>query len=191
MLVAAPFFILGRPGLVILWAFPRRTAQAFGHFTQQRVLHDLWRMLNLPFVAWLVHALALWVWHIPRLFEATVETPWIHDAQHASFFFSALLFWNALLRGPQRSFGYGAGVLYLFTTAVHSGALGALIAFARGVWYPHYLETAPAVGIPALEDQQLGGVIMWIPASVVYVVAALIMTRQWLIRSDSAQPVTA
>jgi cytochrome c oxidase assembly factor CtaG len=192
MLVAAPLLVLGRPGLVLLWAMPRPAAKRFGRWTHVRVIHGLWAWLNQPFVAWLLHALALWLWHIPSWFEATLRNEAIHDLQHASFFFSALLFWHAVLQGPRRVLGYGAGVLYLFTTAIHSGALGALITFGRSVWYPHYLETSPTVGMTALDDQQLGGLIMWIPAGFVYVIAALILFRAWLSRSDATHgPVPA
>jgi putative membrane protein len=184
MLVAAPLLVMGRPGLVLLWSFPRPAAKTLGSWSRIPVVHGTWAWFNRPFVAWLVHALALWIWHIPSWFEATLRNEAIHDLQHASFFLSALLFWHAVLQGPRRVLGYGAGVLYLFTTAIHSGALGALITFARTVWYPHYLATSPTVGMTALDDQQLGGLIMWIPAGFVYVVAALILFRAWLAKSD-------
>jgi len=69
--------------------------------------------------------------------------------------------------------GYGAAVLYLFTTSVHSGVLGALITLAGSVWYPSYVGLTSSWGLTPLEDQQLGGLIMWIPAGLVYVIAGL------------------
>ena len=68
---------------------------------------------------------------------------------------------------------YGSGVLYIFTTGVHTSILGALLTFASSVWYPAYRETAPLWGITPLEDQQMGGLIMWIPAGLVYLAAGL------------------
>jgi putative membrane protein len=180
MLVAPPLLILGEPGLVFLWALSRSAASRVGRWSKSKPMHEIWRALTLPAVAWMIHAIALWVWHVPALFEATLKNEWVHHAQHLSFFLSALLFWQAILRGARRVFGYGAGVLYLFTTAVHSGALGALITFAGRVWYPHYLLTSAAAGFSPLEDQQLGGLIMWIPAGFVYVAAALLMFGRWL-----------
>src|SRR3954469_8710100 len=76
--------------------------------------------------------------------------------------------------------GYGAAVLYLFTTAVHSGLLGALITLAGVVWYPEYLGTTQSWGVTPLEDQQLGGLIMWVPACSVYIVAGLALFAGWL-----------
>ncbi len=188
MLLAAPLLILGRPGLVMLWALPRDSAREVARWTRWPVVRKAIAVLTLPFAAWTLHAMALWAWHIPSWFEATLRNGWIHDLQHASFFFTALIFWHALFHGPRRKRGYGAGVLYLFTTAVHSGALGALITFGRRVWYPHYVLSAPTVGVSPLNDQQLGGLIMWIPASFVYVVAALIMFKSWLVESDLRVP---
>jgi cytochrome c oxidase assembly factor CtaG len=80
--------------------------------------------------------------------------------------------------------GYGAAVLYMFTTAMHSGLLGALITLATAVWYPDYLETTAAWGLSPLEDQQLGGLIMWVPACTVYVVAGLALFAGWLRSSE-------
>jgi putative membrane protein len=72
----------------------------------------------------------------------------------------------------------------LFTTAVHTGVLGALITFARHPWYPEYATRAAAWHMTALADQQLAGLIMWIPASVAYLIAALLTMRGWLRDSE-------
>jgi cytochrome c oxidase assembly factor CtaG len=79
---------------------------------------------------------------------------------------------------------YGAAVLYLFTTSIHSGVLGALITVAGSVWYPSYAGLTSSWGLTPLEDQQLGGLIMWIPASLVYVIAGLALFAGWLRESD-------
>jgi cytochrome c oxidase assembly factor CtaG len=97
---------------------------------------------------------------------------------------SALLFWWALLYAPTR-LGYGAGVFYLFTTSVHTGILGALLTFAPRVWYPAYAATAPLWGYTPLQDQQVGGLIMWVPAGVVYLAAGLALFARWLRQSEA------
>jgi cytochrome c oxidase assembly factor CtaG len=131
-----------------------------------------------------VHAIALWTWHIPLLFEAVQRNEAIHTAQHLSFLISALLFWWALIHGPQGAMGYGAAVLYLFTTSIHSGALGALLTIAGSVWYPSYTDLTASWGLTPLEDQQLGGLIMWIPAGLVYLIAGLALFAGWLREAD-------
>jgi len=137
-----------------------------------------------PFAAWLLHAVALWLWHIPSLFQAALDSDVVHTLQHASFLGSALLFWWAVTNGRHRVASLGAAVLYMFTTALHSGLLGALITLARQPWYPGYSQTTNAWNLTPLEDQQLGGLIMWIPAGVVYVVAGLLFVGAWLRESQ-------
>lgn len=137
-----------------------------------------------PLAAWLVHATALWLWHIPSLFQATLRSDLVHTFQHICFLGSALLFWWALIYGPHGAMGYGAAVLYLFTTSVHSGLLGALLTFASSVWYPAYAGLTASWGLTPLEDQQLGGLIMWVPAGLVYIVAGSALFAGWLRESE-------
>jgi putative membrane protein len=118
------------------------------------------------------------------LFQATLDSEIVHTLQHLSFLGSALLFWWALIHGREGLLGYGAAALYLFTTSVHSGVLGALITFARDVWYPAYARSTESWGLTPLEDQQLGGLIMWIPAGLVYVFAGLMLVAGWMRESE-------
>jgi putative membrane protein len=184
MLVAAPLLVLGRPLIAFLWALPLSWSRRLGNIGKVFWINRTWRALTIPLVAWLVHAIALWTWHIPALFEATLYSDTVHTLQHLSFLLSALLFWWALIHGPQGAMGYGAAVLYLFTTSVHSGALGALLTVAGSVWYPSYAPLTASWGLTPLEDQQLGGLIMWIPASLVYVIAGLALFAGWLREAD-------
>jgi putative membrane protein len=184
MLVAAPLLVLGRPLVVFLWAFPVNWSRWLGNIAKIRWVERTWHLFTIPLVAWLVHAVALWIWHVPVLFDAVLQNEWVHTLQHLSFLVSALLFWWALIHGPQGAMGYGAAVLYLFTTSVHSGALGALLTVAGSVWYPSYIPLTASWGLTPLEDQQLGGLIMWIPAGMVYVIAGLALFAGWLREAD-------
>lgn len=184
MLVAAPLLVIGRPLIAFLWALPLNWSRQLGNVAKIGWLNRAWRTLTIPLVAWLVHAIALWIWHVPALFEAVLRYESVHTAQHLSFLISALLFWWALIHGPQGALGYGAAVLYLFTTSIHSGVLGALLTFARSVWYPSYIGLTNSWGLTPLEDQQLGGLIMWIPAGLVYIIAGLALFAGWLREAD-------
>jgi putative membrane protein len=184
MLVAAPLLVLGRPLVPFLWALPVGWRQSLGAAGKLSSVRMPWRAATNPLVAWAVHAIALWAWHAPVLFQATLRSDIIHTLQHVCFLGSALLFWWALIHGPQGLMGYGVGVLYMFTTSVHSGVLGALLTFARRVWYPAYSETTLSWGLTALEDQQLGGLIMWVPAAAVYIIAGLALMAGWMRESE-------
>ncbi|HYJ47760.1 MAG TPA: cytochrome c oxidase assembly protein, partial [Pyrinomonadaceae bacterium] len=133
MLVAAPLLVLGRPVVPFLWALPLGWRQKVGEIGKQKQVRAVWRAVTNPLTAWAIHAIALWVWHVPALFDATLTSDFVHTLQHLSFLGSALLFWWALIHGRRGLMGYGAAVLYMFTTSVHSGALGALITFARSI----------------------------------------------------------
>jgi putative membrane protein len=183
MLVAAPLLVLSRPLVPALWALPIRWRKALGHWSQRRGVQRVWRGMTRPFAAWWIHAAALWVWHAPPLFQATLRSDWIHSAQHISFLGSALLFWWSLFYAQGRS-AYGASVMYIFTTAIHTSILGALLTFSSTVWYPAYVHGTQAWGLTPLEDQQIGGLIMWVPAGIVYLAAGLGTFALWLRESD-------
>jgi putative membrane protein len=184
MLVAAPLLVLGRPLVAFAWAAPYQIRPAAFHFTRLPRVSVAWHFLTNPFHAWVIHFAALWLWHIPQLFDASVESPAVHALQHASFLGSALLFWWALLRGHAARRQYGAGVLYVFSTALHSGILGALLTFSARPWYSVYRDTTAAWGVSPLEDQQLGGLIMWAPPALVYIAAGLALLALWLRDSE-------
>jgi putative membrane protein len=184
MIGAAPLLVLGRPIVAFLFALPLQDARQISRVARVPSLKKVWSWLTEPLIGWGIHAAALWLWHIPRFFEATLTSNFVHDVQHLSFFGSALLFWWALIHGRAGVRGFGVAVLYLFTTMAHTGALGALITLANTELYPAYAQTSSRWPLTAMEDQQLGGVIMWVPAGLVYIVAALALIAGWMRNSD-------
>ena len=173
VLISAPLLVLARPLVPFLWALPEKTRNVLGRITGSRPFKSAWLFLSAPVVAWLMHALALWLWHAPVLFIATLQSDLVHALQHISFLGSGLLFWWALLKTHGGRLGYGGAVLYVFTTAIHTSLLGAWLTFSPVPWYTPYARTAPAWGLTALQDQQLGGLIMWIPAGALLTVIGL------------------
>jgi len=188
MIVAAPLLVIGRPLGVWLWAFPSGGRLRVGRATRPPRVRATWHALTTPAGAWALHALALWVWHVPAAFEAALQHPALHALQHASFLASALLFWWSILgRGPAHAYD-GPAMLSLFTTMVHTGALGALLTLAPAPWYPAYLAPTSSLGFDPLEDQQLGGLVMWVPGGLAYLIAALATTARWLAARDDSPP---
>ncbi|HEY9198853.1 MAG TPA: cytochrome c oxidase assembly protein [Gammaproteobacteria bacterium] len=177
MLLSAPLLVLSRPFGYLLWGLPRAARHAFARLNRVPWLRAGGAWLVSPHGAWIVHAVMLWGWHLPFLFAASLTNDAVHAAQHTGFFVSALLFWWALLMNRGRSAG---AVIYLFTTALHSGALGAMLTFAPTVWYAPYQTTTLRFGLSALEDQQLGGLIMWVPSGLVFLAAGLAMVARAL-----------
>jgi cytochrome c oxidase assembly factor CtaG len=143
-----------------------------------------WQALTGPLTVFLLHAAAIWAWHIPSLYEAALHHDGIHALQHASFVATGALFWWGMIDGRYGRRGYGVAVLYVFLTAVHTSVLGALMTIAPGVWYPTYADLSAMWRINALEDQQLAGLLMWVPSGVVFIVLGLALFAAWLGESD-------
>jgi len=182
MLVAAPLLVLGRPLAAWTWALSPAQRLVVGRWTRVRWWAASWALLTDPLAAWALHALALWSWHLPPWFEAALRNDGWHALQHASFLGSALLFWWAALGVDSRSRSSGLAMLYLFTTMLHTGALGALLTLAPTPWYPSYAAATSALGLDPVEDQQLGGLVMWVPGSLAYLIAALMVVARLLAR---------
>lgn len=184
MVVAAPLLVLGRPLATWAWALPPAQRRGLGLAFQRRGWAPLWSALTDPLVAWSVHALALWVWHLPVLFNASLTHEGVHIAQHASFLVTALFFWWAVLgHDPRGRFGPGHSLASLFTTMLHTGALGALLTLSPTPWYAEYLPRAALLGFDPVQDQQLGGLVMWVPGGLAYAVAALAVLGRMLARA--------
>lgn len=181
MLLAAPLLVLAEPMVILLWAFPLPARRALGGVSSAAPVARAWAWLTGPVTATLLQAAALWLWHAPALFDLALAHEGWNAAQHLSFLASALLFWTAML-GRRGRAGHaaqrGVAALCLFATSVVSGALGALMAFSESPWYRGYsaLGMAP-FGLSPAEDQQIAGLIMWIPGGLVHAVAALVLVR--------------
>jgi putative membrane protein len=189
VLVAAPFFAIGRFALAVAWAVP---PSGISKIWKEWRWGRVWNFLTRPMTAFLLHNAAIWIWHMPKLYEASVHNEWIHFLEHFSFFFTAFLFWQVfadLTEGVRmgRSARFGLGIFMIFGTMLVSGFLGVLIAFSPHVWYAVYAHETVRYGLTALEDQQLAGTIMWVPSGVVYLVAVINVMGRWLFTMESLE----
>jgi putative membrane protein len=177
MVVAAPLIVLGRPLEAWTWALSVPAQRFCSAAAKTTVLRTIGYVATLSLGAWVLHALALWLWHLPMLFRAALLHPVVHILQHGCFFGSALAYWWTVAAGRARH-PMGTSIASLFTTMLHTSALGALLTFAPSPWYG--TDGPRAFGLSALEDQQLGGLIMWVPGSMPYLIIGLIIVGRWL-----------
>ena len=184
ILVSAPLISAAHPGATCLWSFAPRHRSAIGGWVHRVERSAPVRFFTTPLHAWILEAAALWLWHIPSLYQATLRSDWIHAAQHICFLATAVLFWSALYGMGRSAMRFGAATLYVFGTAVHCSALGALLTFSTVLWYPAYAMTTNRWGLTPLQDQQLGVVIMWVPSGLVFIVIALALVARWLSESE-------
>jgi cytochrome c oxidase assembly factor CtaG len=185
MAVAAPLLVLGRPLIAFLWALPQSVRCSVGALLGTQPVRAIWLLATSALAAWTIHAIVLWVWHLPALFEAALGSELVHSLQHVCFLGAALLYWTSLLRVRRDAEGRGAAVFSLFATTLHSSILGALLTLATVTWYPAYSGRSAAWGLTALEDQQLAGLVMWVPGGLVYLGAALALAAAWLAESET------
>lgn len=178
MLPGALLLALARPLGVMLWAVPDRARRRLVSGFRNAGLMRPWHMLSDPLVATALQASALWLWHAPGLFNRALASHAWHTAQHLSFFATALLFWSSLViarRGP------AVGAFCLFVTSLTGGALGALMSLATSPWYAAYaLRGMAPFGLTPAEDQQLAGLLMWVPGGTFHALAALLVLARKL-----------
>jgi cytochrome c oxidase assembly factor CtaG len=181
ILAAAPLIVLGSPGLVMAQALPppwRRRTHGWG---RRPLVHGVRRAVTNPVASWAIATSVLWAWHVPSLYQAALESRPVHALEHGSMLGAAILFWwTALAPTGRRRLARGADVLFVFTGALQSGALGALLVFAAQPIYPFYAHRTAAWGLTPLQDQQLAGVIMWVPPFLIYLAAAGALFMAWL-----------
>lgn len=174
IIVSAPLVVLSRPLPVFAWALGNAARRQLKRLTHGDTVRQLWQALREPLPATLLHALALWAWHLPIAFQAALRSAPLHLLQHWSFFGTGLLFWWATISREARRRYPAAATLALFATLLHSGLLGAMLTFAKNYWYPGLPDMSAAFcGLNRAEDQQLAGLVMWIPGGLVYLGAAL------------------
>lgn len=188
-LVAAPLLVLSDAGTIFLWALPRGGRRATGRFLRLPAVRLGRRALSSPLNAWGLHTAALILWHVPALYELAIADARIHALEHWSFLTTAWLFWWPVLAPRTRQrLGFGTAVVYLFTAATASAILGAMIAMSGEAWYAVHARWTPAWGLTPLEDQQLAGLIMWVPAAAVYLGALVPIVVRGLAERAALRP---
>jgi cytochrome c oxidase assembly factor CtaG len=181
MLAAAPAIVLARPLGAFAWSLPRSWLDALGRGTRSPGWLALWRGATEPVAATTLQIVALWAWHAPAPFDLALTHAGWHAMQHASFLATALLFWTSMLDEHRLQARPGTAVACLFATALVSGALGALMAISRSPWYESYAAMGiTPQGLTPGEDQQLAGLLMWIPGGLVHTIAALAIAARAL-----------
>lgn len=176
MAVAAPLLVLSRPWGPALWALPSAARRAVAGALRLPGWRAAWRWCTHPAVATAQHAVVLWVWHAPAFFEASLASEGLHRLQHVSFLASAILFWWSVLRRAS----LGEAFAHVTLTMLHMSVLGALIALAPRVIYHAQTAGAPLAGLTPLADQQIAGLVMWVPAGGLYAAVALAFAAAWI-----------
>ncbi|MGO4834583.1 cytochrome c oxidase assembly protein [Rhizobiaceae sp. 2RAB30] len=185
--ISAPLIVLSRPIGVLLWCLPRTVRHAVAFIMRSSPVDLTWQWCAGGTNATVMHGLAIWAWHVPALFDAAVTSMALHRIQHFCFFVTAVLFWWAIIWRTD----HGASAWHLFVTMIHTGILGALMALSPRVLYVAQTQSAMAWSVTPLEDQQMAGMIMWVPGGSVYAAAVIAMLTLWIRDSGARKPKNA
>jgi cytochrome c oxidase assembly factor CtaG len=179
VLVAAPLIALAAPiTLLLRVATPAARRRWILPVLHSRVV----RVLAFPVVAWIAFAGVMWVSHFSPFFDAALEDPFIHQAEHVLFLSTALLFWwpaVALDPAPWR-LPHPGRVGYVFLQMTQNTFLAVVILGAGAVLYPHYATTGRTWGPTPLEDQQLAAGIMWLVGDLIFLAAIMLIVWGWM-----------
>lgn len=191
MLVAALLLAISNAGPVLLWGLPTGARRGIGQVLHAPAVETSWNAVSSPWIATALQAVALWLWHAPALFDRALASEGWHIAQHLSFLVTALIFWWSIGEAQARG-RIGVAVFCLLVTVCVGAALGALMALSSSPWYAGYAAMGMTpYGLTPEQDQQMAGLIMWIPGGVVHMGAALVILFRWLTPQEGRDVVAA
>jgi cytochrome c oxidase assembly factor CtaG len=194
LVVAPPLIVLARPWVRLWRVLSLRARQSLGgslargHLTWLRRLGGF---LGAPLPTFVLFCGVLLVWHIPPLFDATLESEWLHALEHTLFFTTALMFWKQVIDSPplHAPMGEGWRMAYLVGAMVVMWILAIVLALASHPLYaPYAHEATRPGGISALADQELAAGVMWVPGSITLLLALFFYVNRWLSPAPVRRP---
>jgi len=175
MLIAVPVLLVGTPAWLLR------------PLLRNRAVFLAARFLTGPFIAYAIYNLVLTIWHFPTFYNWALENHNVHIAQHLMFIAAAVVMWWPIVNPvPElERIGSPMRMIYLFALGFPMTIISALITLSDKVIYPWY-EQAPRVfeSLSALHDQQLGGLIMWVPGMLVFWTATTVVFFRWSRREE-------
>ncbi|GHO89576.1 cytochrome c oxidase assembly protein [Dictyobacter formicarum] len=176
-IVAPPLMIVGTPG----WLFQS--------LLNRRIIYKVGRFLTYPAVAFVIFNVNFWLWHAPALYDATLYDPNLHILEHITYIVTGVIYWWPVFSPLQEGWprlSMGGQLLYIFLGGMPTVLLGAGLTFMDPLYEP-YIHAPRAWGLSPATDQQLGGLIMWIPANIAYIIVASVFFIRWMQAQDEKQ----
>jgi putative membrane protein len=191
VMIAPPLLLIANPLPFFMWGLPSRARHAVGRLLNRgSSFRRSLRSLTSPGLVWMVFVALFLGWHDPNAYNAALRNDLVHDLEHLTFFGSAMLFWwHVIGAGPRlRSLSRGLRLAYVLATLPVTMAAGIAISFASQPIYTYYTTVPRPWGLTVMQDQMLGGVIMWVPGSMMYLLAALILISRLIQSEADKQP---
>jgi putative membrane protein len=184
VMIVPPLLLLANPLPFLLWGSPYEVRTGVSRLLSPNAKFRYYlRRTTGPGLVWLMFVIVYWGWHDPNAYNLALQSDFVHDLEHLTFFLVSMLFWwHVIGAGPRihRPLSPAGRFVYVLTAIPPNMLAGLAIVFATGPIYSYY-EAMPRIwGLSVMEDQQIGGVIMWVPGSMMYIIAALILASRWL-----------
>jgi putative copper resistance protein D len=177
-LVAAPLLLAGAPITLALRVSSPRVRRGLLAVLQSRVVH----VISFPVIAWVLFAAVNWGWHFSTLYDQALENDLLHYFQHATFLGAALLFWWPAIGADPSPWRlpHPMRLFYLFLAMPQNSFLGVALLQTSTVLYPHYVTNGRTWGPSPLEDQHLGGVLMWVMGDMAFLAGMAVVVALWV-----------
>ena len=191
MMYAAPLILLGAPTTPVLRGLPRSVRRVLVRPVVRRgEARALFRLVTHPLTALIVHTGVLWAWHLaPGWYDAAVRDDLVHDVQHFSMMAAGvLIWWNVIDPAPLRSrLGYIWRMGLLIAAGTPKAFLGAMITLNGSLLYDFYNDVEPILALTPIRDQEIGGLIMWVPGQMMFLLAAGAVFAVWAHKAEQRQ----
>jgi putative membrane protein len=198
LVVAAPLLVLARPWIRLWRCLPldarRWLARKLSQGDGMAPVRLMSRTLGRPVPSFLLFSVVLLAWHVPALFDATLQSTALHALEHTLFFCAAVMFWKQVIPSPPLRTRLMAAqrVMYAIGGMTVSWVLAVVLAVAPHPLYSFYAhQTSRPSGISAIADQQLAAGIMWVPGSITFLIVVFIYVHSWLMAPEPSAARTA
>jgi putative membrane protein len=144
-----------------------------------------------PLAALIIFAGVMLVWHIPAIYDFAEAHEWVHITEHLTYIGAAMIGWWPILGPGTRLVPAQSApvrILYGFLVVMPGTLLGAVLTFAGRPLYQYYQSVPHPFGLTALSDQQLAGLIMWIPTHMILLLWLAVIGARWLNREHTGHP---
>lgn len=176
-MVGPPLLLLGTPEVLLK------------PIIRNRFIFPIAKVLTYPFLAFFLFNADFWLWHAPSLYDATLTNLNLHILEHLTFIILGVIYWWPIFSPMKEDLprlSIGGQVLYLFFSGMPIVALGAGLTFAPPLYTP-YIDAPRLWGLSAATDQQLGGLIMWIPGNIIYIGIVSVLFIRWMQQQEAKQ----
>jgi len=184
---AAPLLLMARPMPAYIWALPKPLRIGAGSaLTGSGLIVRVLKLLTRPVVALPLFIGTLYGWHIPAAYNGSLENEWVHLVMHFTMFTTAVFFWWPIVGPPpiRTQLSHPQRIVYLLLAVTPTALLAAIITLTKSVLYDFYIDQPGHFAWTTIEDQRIGGLLMWIPGNFVYLATLTVLFFRWFAEEE-------